>query len=56
MEQKILDIKNKLIELQNSGDTEYAHQEADELVHNLLEILGYEDIAEAYYKVDKWYA
>ena len=49
-------IIKKLIELQQSDDTEAAHCDADELLCNLLSDLGYDDVVAEYRKVDKWYA
>lgn len=37
-------------------DTERAHSEADETLCDVLTSLGYEEIVEAWRKVDKWYA
>jgi hypothetical protein len=49
--------KKELIEklkvLQNYGDTEDIHIEADRL---LLEFIADEDIKKAYIKIPKWYA
>jgi hypothetical protein len=47
---------NKLKELQENGDTEMAHPEADNILCDLLQTLGYDDIVSEYMKVDKWYA
>jgi hypothetical protein len=40
----------------DNGDTEIAHGVADSVICELLETLGYEDVVEAYNKVDMWYA
>ena len=37
-------------------DKECAHGEADDLLCELLEILGYSDIVNNFEKLDKWYA
>lgn len=47
---------SRLIELQNNGDTEAAHSLADEVLCKLLAALGYQDVVDAWKKVDKWYA
>lgn len=46
----------RLKEAQESSDTESAHADADEVLCDLLEALGYKKVVEAYNKVDKWYA
>lgn len=46
----------KLKQLQTINDTEYAHIEADDVLTDLLNELGYNDILDEYSKVDKWYA
>jgi len=46
----------KLKECQKNNDTEVAHVYADDVLCDLLEGLGYEDVVKEYYKVDKWYA
>lgn len=43
-------------ELNNLGNQEIAHIEADKILCNLLSDLGYSDIVEAFEKVNKWYA
>lgn len=50
------DAINILKECQESGDTESAHAEADNLLCQFLIDLGYVDLVEEYNKVDKWYA
>lgn len=42
--------------LQESGDTESAHAEADEILCEVLTALGYGDLVEEYRKVPKWFA
>jgi hypothetical protein len=53
-------IKNRLIEIQNeaeeSGDFESSHEEADNIICELLAKLGYEDIVAEWLKVPKWYS
>lgn len=46
----------KDIVIKDEGDAENQHWEADHLVINFIKDLGYEDIAEAWYDVPKWYA
>ena len=46
----------KLRRLQKSGDIEYAHGEADDVLCELLKNLGFEDVVEEYHKVEKWYS
>jgi len=41
---------------QVSRDTEVAHINADEVLCDLLESLGYEDVVAEYQKIDKWHA
>ncbi len=46
-----------LEELQKpDGDVEHQHGEADGLVIKFIRSLGYDDIADAWQKVPKWYA
>lgn len=40
----------------NEGDTEIDHGRADDIVEEILRLLGYKEIADLYEKVDKWYA
>ena len=46
----------RLKELQQSDDTEAAHVEADWIICNLLDDLGYENIVKEYDAIMKWYA
>ena len=41
---------------QNSGDTEAAHGNADDILCQLLTAIGYGDVVAEWEKVDKWYA
>lgn len=50
------EIKAKLIALQGPGDTEAQHGEADGLLCEMLERLGFADVVAAFGKVNKWYA
>ena len=46
----------KLQELQESEDTEWAHGEADEILCDLLNTLGFEDVVKEYYFIMRWYS
>ena len=46
----------KLKDLAESNDPEYAHIEADLILCNILNDLGYNDIVDAWKKVKKWFA
>jgi hypothetical protein len=52
--------KDEIIEqlkvLQRSGDPEIAHDNADFLLCEFLEQLGYEDVVKEYCEIEKWYA
>lgn len=39
-----------------NGDTEQAHSDADVVLINFIRELGYNNIADEWEKVDKWYA
>ena len=38
------------------ADVEAAHVEADEILCDILDMLGFKDIVEAYNAIEKWYA
>lgn len=46
----------ELAVLKYDDDTEVAHLHADEVLCQLLTSLGYEDVADAYREIGKWYA
>lgn len=46
----------KLKKEQQSGDTEDAHLNADDILCKLLKKLGFSNVVDEYIKVDKWYA
>lgn len=46
----------ELTDLQFSGDAERAHFDADMILCDVLRTLGYHDIVDAWWKVEKWYA
>lgn len=50
------EFRKKMLECDASGDTEAAHGEADELMCDLLESMGYGDGVEVYREMNKWYA
>lgn len=48
--------KQKLQELHDSKDVEATHSEANELLCDLLVMLGYGDVVKEYRKLVRWYA
>ena len=48
-------VKRLQAEVEN-GDTECAHRNADGILRELLEKLGYKEVVEKYNEVSKWYA
>lgn len=46
----------ELNELAKSGNTEGVHVAADIVLCQLLTALGYNDVVEAYDKIEKWYS
>lgn len=53
---KVIGLKTRLQDLQETDDPEAAHFEADHLISGLLRDLGYGKIADEWEKVGKWYA
>ena len=51
-----LEVIEQLRELARSDDTEYAHIQADNILCDILENLGYKDIVDAYNDIPKYYA
>jgi len=49
-------ILNSLKAIQHDSDTEKAHIEADKLLCEFIEALGYHSVVEEWRLVDKWYA
>lgn len=47
---------SRLQEEANNDDTECAHINADDILCELLEKLGYKDVVEKYNEVSKWYS
>ena len=39
-----------------SGDLEALHMEVDDILCELLEMLGYQEVVKIYKDIDKWYA
>lgn len=46
----------RMMEATENGDSEIAHSNADDILCEMLEELGYSVIVETYHKVSKWYA
>ena len=46
----------KLRKLQKNKDIESAHCDADHVLCDLLETLGFKDVVQEYHKVKKWYS
>jgi hypothetical protein len=49
------DALERLKEIKSNSDTEIAHQDADDVLCDLLSELGYGDVVEKYYEIEKWY-
>lgn len=49
-------VMSELTEATANGDTEAAHMDADNALMEFVRALGFDDVAEAYDKVNKWYA
>lgn len=45
-----------LKKLQNEPDAEWAHEEADRVLCDLLKALGHEDVVAEFLKVTRWYS
>lgn len=57
LDQEMLDrLIKEMKECQENTDTEVAHSDADGILCNALERLGYDVLCAEYYKVKKWYA
>lgn len=62
MEDKIRKLYLKRLETIAEGsrsvgcDIEDAHIEADKILCDILDMLGFDDIVEAYNSIEKWYA
>ena len=55
-QERIKDYTEKMREIATNPDCEAAHFNADELLCELLEELGYGEVVEVYHEVCKWYA
>ena len=55
-EKLIRDAVEKLRDLQESGDTEQAHYEADDVLLDILDKTGFSQVVEEYNEILKWYA
>ena len=49
-------IVEKLNRLAYSGDREMAHAEADDLLCEVVDLLGHGEVTHAYSQISKWYA
>ena len=47
---------DELKALAKNGDPEAAHGDADKILCELLIMLGYKEVIDAYSKIEKWYA
>lgn len=56
VEEMVADSIRRLKALASSRDTEAAHGEADDILCELLDHLGYGEVVEAWHEIDKWYA
>jgi len=52
----VTDEVERLIVLQEDSDREMAHMEADEILCDVLERLGYTELVQEYNGIAKWYA
>lgn len=50
------DVSDYAKEFQKNEDIESAHCGADNVLCDLLKTLGFEDVVQEYYKVEKWYS
>lgn len=50
------DAVKELIELQSDTDTEMAHIRADDVLCDLLESLGFDEVVVESHKIKKWHA
>lgn len=52
----IQDVISKLKALQSNSDVEAAHNQADKILCDLLNSLGYDDVVKEFENLEKWYA
>ncbi|MDU1234698.1 MAG: DUF551 domain-containing protein [Haemophilus parainfluenzae] len=55
-DEMIQDIISKLKALQSNPDKEAAHSQADKILCDLLNSLGYDDVVKEFENLEKWYA
>ncbi len=55
-DEMIQDIISKLKALQSNHDIEAAHSQADKILCDLLNSLGYDDVVKEFENLEKWYA
>lgn len=55
-DEMIQDIISKLKALQSNTDIEAAHNQADKILCDLLNSLGYDDVVKEFENLEKWYA
>ena len=55
-EERLRQYEKDIAEWIDGGDKEICHSEADKIIVNFIEELGYEKLANLYKQVDKWYA
>lgn len=53
---KVAKLSDELKDLMHAYDPENAHVRADEILCELLELLGYKDFVEMFAEVPRWYA
>jgi len=53
---KTTEFLDRMSEIAKNGDQEAAHADADDLMCELLESLGYGDGVDVFRAMDKWYA
>ncbi len=54
---RIIELKTELAMIaSHNSDTEQGHIRGDEILCEILELLGHEEVVELYNKIDKWYA
>lgn len=56
MNKRLSEIYLKQMKECSKYETEYSHIEADNILCELLEKLGYTELIETYQKLDKWYS
>ncbi len=52
----LAEAKDDLRDLQKESDVEVAHLKADQILCELLEGLGFQEIVDLYVEIGKWYA